>query len=236
MQLDLMRKRSTITHKAAVRIGEPFEPMLFARTEAGTVGSLVVTGANAIVWADKRRPADLAERGLDILLDAEDTRNMAKYLRAGWKSEQEIGGRGGCPVNGQWHGKLKGRQVIRHQGWTCVEYVRTDRSEWDIIMRVMFDTIRERSIILHSVAVKLGLRASGGPVWLGHRGEDPRYSSCEYEVPVLDWKGRSEWIKARCVSYTTPSERRDIPKGAREAFPEVTWASMTVSQGKDPWT
>jgi hypothetical protein len=230
VQLDPMRNRSTITHKAAVRIGESFEPfyMLCARTEAGEVGSLVVTGA------DRRRPANPAERGPDILLDEKDTRNMAKYLRARWKSKQEIGGRGGCPVNGQWHGKLKGRQVIRDPGWTCVEYVRTGGSEKDIIMRVMFDTIRERSIILHSVAVKLGLRASGGPVWLGHRGEDPRYSSCEYEVPVLGWKGRSEWNKARGVSYTTPSEQRDIPEGAREAFPEVAWTSMTVSQGEGP--
>jgi hypothetical protein len=115
-----------------------------------------------------------------------------------------------------------------------VQYVRTGRSGKDIIMRVMFDTIRERTIILHSVAVKLGLRASGGPVWLGHKGEDPRYSSCEYEVPVLYWKGRSDWIKARGVSYTTPSEQRDLPKGAREAFPGVTWASVTVSQGAGP--
>ncbi len=53
VQLDPMRKRSTITHEAAVRIGEPFEPfyMLFARTEAGEVGSLVVIGADAIVRA-----------------------------------------------------------------------------------------------------------------------------------------------------------------------------------------
>jgi hypothetical protein len=176
VQLDPMMKLSTITHEAAVRIGESFDSfyMLFARTEAGEVGSLVVTGADAIVRADRRRPANPAERGPDILLDAKDTRNMAKYLRAGWKSEQEIGGRGGCPVNGQWHGKLKDREVIRNPGRTCVEYVRTGRSEKDIVMRVMFDTIRERTIILHSVAVKLGLRASGGPVWLGHRGEDPR--------------------------------------------------------------
>ncbi len=71
-----------------------------------------------------------------------------------------------------------------------VRAVREDRqANEDIFMRVMFDTIRERSIILHSVAVKLGLRASGGPMWLDHRGEDLRYSSCVYEVPVLDWKG-----------------------------------------------
>jgi len=63
---------------------------------------------------------------------------------------------------------------------------------------------------------------------------DPDPVRCKYEVPVLDWKGRSEWIKARGVSYTTPSERRDIPEGAREAFPEVAWASMTVSQGEGP--
>jgi hypothetical protein len=78
-----------------------------------------------------------------MLLDAKDARNMAKYLRVGWKSEQEIGGIGGRPVSGQLHGKLKGREVIRNPGWTCVEYVRTGRSEKDIIMRVMFDTIRE---------------------------------------------------------------------------------------------
>jgi hypothetical protein len=66
---------------------------------------------------------------------------------------------------------------------------------------------------------------------LAHRGEDPRYSSCEYEVPVLDWKGRSDWIKARGVSYMTPL---DIPESAREAFPRVAWAGMTVSQEEGP--
>ncbi len=49
-------------------------------------------------------------------------------------------------------------------------------------------------------------------------------------VPVLDWKGRSEWIKARGVSYTTLSERRDAPEGAREAFPEIAWRDVKVSQ------
>jgi hypothetical protein len=80
--------------------------------EDGEVGSLVVVSADGIVRADRRRPADPEERGPDILLDAKDTRSMAKYLRAGLKSVQEIGGRGGCPVKGQWHGKLKGRQVL----------------------------------------------------------------------------------------------------------------------------
>jgi hypothetical protein len=69
---------------------------------------------------------------------------------------------------------------------------------------------------------------------LAHLGEDPRYSSCKYEVPVLDWKGRSEWIEARGVSYTTPSERRDAPEGAREAFPEVALEDLKVSQGEGP--
>ncbi len=65
VQLDPMRKRTTITHEAAVRIGESFFSfyMLFARTEAGEVGSLVVAGADAIVRADRRRPVDLTEKG-----------------------------------------------------------------------------------------------------------------------------------------------------------------------------
>ncbi len=100
-----------------------------------------------------------------------------------------------------------------------MEYVRTGRSEKDIVMRVMFDTIREETIILHSVAVKLGLRASGGPAWLTHQGEDPRYSSCKYVVPVLDWKGRGEWVRARGVSYMTPSEWGGRPRGRQRGVP-----------------
>ncbi len=118
VQLDPMRKRTIITHEAAVRVGETFHSfyMLFVRTEAGEVGSLVAAGADAIVRADRRRPAGPTERGPDILLDATGTRNMVKYLRAGWKSEEEIGGRSGCPISGKWHGKLNAREVIRDQG------------------------------------------------------------------------------------------------------------------------
>jgi hypothetical protein len=53
------------------------------------------------------------------------------------------------------------------------------------------------------------------------RGEYPRYSICKYAVPVMDLKGRREWIRAWGVSYTTPLEQRDAPEGAREAFPEI---------------
>ncbi len=176
VQLDPMRQQTTITQEAAVKVGETFHSfyMLFMRMEAGDVGSLVAAGADAIVRADRRRPVGPAERGPDILLDANGTRNMAMYLRAGWRSEEEIGGRSGYPISGQWDGKLKTREVIRDPGWTCVEYVRIGRSERDIVMRVMFDNVRERTIILHSVAVKLGLRANGGPAWLGLPGRGPK--------------------------------------------------------------
>ena len=137
-------------------------------------------------------------------------------------------------MEGQWHWKLKGRQVLRDPGWTCVLFVKTGGANQDVFMRVMFDTIREQSVVLHSVAVKLGLRASGGPMWLTHPGEDPRYSSCVYEVPVLDWKGQRNWIKARGASYVTPSEQRDMPEGAMEAFPEISLSGVTVSQAAGP--
>jgi hypothetical protein len=176
VELDPMRKRSTITHEAAVRTGAAYESfyMLFARAEDGEVRSLTAVGADAIVRADRRRPADPAEKGPDLLMNAKDASGMAKCLRPGWKSEQEIGDRGGCPVEGQWHGKLWGGRVLRDPGWTCVQYVKTGRANGDAFMRVMFDTIREQSVVLHSVAVKLGLRASGGPMWVSHQGEDPR--------------------------------------------------------------
>jgi hypothetical protein len=61
--------------------------MLFARAEDGEVGNLVAVGADAIVRGDRRRPADQAERGPDLLLDAQDARDMAKHLRPGWKNE-----------------------------------------------------------------------------------------------------------------------------------------------------
>jgi hypothetical protein len=127
VELDPMRERSTITHEAAVRIGMRYEPfyMLFARAEDGEVRNLVAVGADAMVRGDRRRPADLASKGPDLLMDAKDAGGMAKCLRPGWKSEEEAGGRGGCPVEGQCHGKLKGRQVLRDPGWTCVLFVKT---------------------------------------------------------------------------------------------------------------
>ncbi len=99
-QLDPMRKQTTIDHEAAVRAGETFY-MLFVRTEAGKVGSLVAAGAVAVVRADRRQPAGPAKRGPDILLGATGTRNMARYLRAGWKNEEEIGDRSGAQSAGR---------------------------------------------------------------------------------------------------------------------------------------
>ncbi len=85
LELDRMRKRSTITHEAAVRIGMLYEPfyMLFAKAEDGEVRNLGAVGANAIVQADRRRPADPAGRGPDLLMDAKDAVGMAKCLRPG---------------------------------------------------------------------------------------------------------------------------------------------------------
>jgi hypothetical protein len=116
----------------------------------------------------------------------------------------------------------------------CVEYVRTGTSKWDAVIRVMFDTTHNDTIFLHAILVRLGLRASGGPLWLTCKGEDPRYSSCKYMVPVLDWKGHREWIRARGVGYTMPSELREAPEGAREAFPEKAWEDLKVSQEEGP--
>ncbi len=70
VQLDPMRKQTTITHEAAVRVGQTFYSfyLLFVRTEAGEVVSLAADGADAIVRANKRGPAYPAARGPDILL------------------------------------------------------------------------------------------------------------------------------------------------------------------------
>jgi hypothetical protein len=75
-----MRKRSTITHEAAVRTGMSYEPfyMLFARAEDGEVRNLVAVGADAIVRADRRQPADPAEKGPDLLMDAKDAGSMSQ--------------------------------------------------------------------------------------------------------------------------------------------------------------
>ncbi len=42
VQLDPQRRRTTITHEAAVRVGQTFHSfyLLFVRTESGKVGSL----------------------------------------------------------------------------------------------------------------------------------------------------------------------------------------------------
>ncbi len=91
VQLGPQRQRTTITHEAAARAGKTYRSfyMVFVRTDSGKVGSLVADGADAIIRTDWRRPADPGERGPDILLDAEDMRHLAGYLRVGWKDGEE---------------------------------------------------------------------------------------------------------------------------------------------------
>ncbi len=36
------------------------------------------------------------------------------------------------------------------------------------------------------------------------------------------------------MSYTTPSEQRDAPERTREAFPEIAWEDLKVSQEEGP--
>ncbi len=90
VELDSMRKRSTATHEAAVRIGMPYEPfyMLVARAEDGEVRRLVAVGADAIVRADRRRPADPAGKGPDLLMDAKDAVWPSVSDRAGRASRR----------------------------------------------------------------------------------------------------------------------------------------------------
>jgi hypothetical protein len=102
-------------------VGQTFHSfyMIFARAESGKVGSLVVDRANAIVRADWWRPANPAERGTDMLLDVVGARHMAKYLRAGWKVEEEFGARDKCLGSGHWPGRLCAVNPIREPGWTA---------------------------------------------------------------------------------------------------------------------
>ncbi len=53
-------------------------------------------------------------------------------------------------------------------------------------------------------------------------------------VQVLNWKGRREWTRPRGMGYTTPSELREDPEGAREAFPEIACEDLKVSQEEGP--
>jgi hypothetical protein len=70
-----------------------------------------------------------------------------------------------------------------------VEYVRTGMSKEDTVMRVMFDTIRNDTIILHDVAVRLGLRARGGPLWLTIGARTP--GTAAESMWCQSWTGRA---------------------------------------------
>jgi hypothetical protein len=136
--------------------------------DSGEVGSLEADGADAIIRADKRQPADPEERVPEVLLDAEDTRHLAKCFRVWWKDGEEINTKSRCPGSGHGPARLTAPDPAKEPGWTCVEYMRTWTSKGDAAMRVIFDHSRRDTIILHAVAVRLGLQASGGPQWLAN--------------------------------------------------------------------
>jgi hypothetical protein len=66
--------------------------------------------------------------------------------------------------------------------------------------------------------------------WLSSEGEEPEYSSCKYEVLVMDWIGRTQLIKARGVNYTGYSEVKGVLVEASMAFPEMTKKALKAHQ------
>ncbi len=70
------------------------------------MGNLVAEGADTVICKDWQQPADPGERGPDILLDAEDMRQLAGYLRVRWKDGEELRTKTKCPGIGHWTGRL----------------------------------------------------------------------------------------------------------------------------------
>jgi hypothetical protein len=97
VRLDPMGKRSAVTHEAAVRAGETFHSfyMLFVRTEAGEVGSLVVAGADAVVRTVQTVAADLRQ-GEHIPKMQNDIGHKSKLRMLRQRGGKEAGGGAGC--------------------------------------------------------------------------------------------------------------------------------------------
>ncbi len=74
--------------------------------------------------------------------------------------------------------------------WKCVKVLRTGKSTNDPVLRVMFDGSQPDTIILHTAAENVGLRASRESQWLASEDKVPMFSSCKYTVSIVDWKGR----------------------------------------------
>jgi hypothetical protein len=61
---------------------------------------------------------------------------------------------------------------------------------------------------------------SGGP-------EESRYS-----IPLMDWQGNMQLIKARGVDYTICVQERKVPSEAAALFPEMEGRASKAHQGR----
>jgi hypothetical protein len=85
-------------------------------------------------------------------------------------------------------------------------------------------------VIGNRVAAEASLRLSGCSKQISSEDGEAEYSSCEYTVPVLYWKGHMQLIVARGVEYTAFTEAKKVPAKTQAAFPEMNKKALKAHQ------
>ncbi len=124
-----------------------------------------------------------------------------------------------------------GKHGSDEKGWTYVQKIRTDVEGRGVELRVMFNNDTPHSLILYTAAA----RAALVPVWgeklvMSPDSGEPEESLCKYAVPLVDWKGSRNWLKARGVEYTAYAGKRKVPHGAAALFPEMEGKASKAHQ------
>jgi hypothetical protein len=115
--------------------------------------------------------------------------------------------------------------------WTYVHRIRTGVEGQGIKLKVMFDNNTPHTLILNTVAAKAAL----DPVWkrklvMSPDSGEPEESLCRYSVPLMDWQGNTQLLKARGVDYTIYAGERKVPPKAATLFPEMEGKASRAHQ------
>ncbi len=237
MYLNLLQsgseQRSSINAQAAAKLGRKDageRSMLLVGVDGREISILVDT-VSVIDRVVPGRPLLTSRDQPDMILSEEDARYINKMLLTGWKTDDDHlkgwasqGARTGRVAQG-----IRGEQPgERPEGWALGKTLQVKVGNCITDTSALFDQSVPDTVVRYRVAAGAGLKAGGLGRWLPSMDEEAEFSSCEYTVLVLNWKGQTQLIVARGVGYTAFIRDKDASDEIWRTFPGVSMGTSRV--------
>jgi hypothetical protein len=146
-----------------------------------------------------------------VLISVKDMPKIRRLLASGWRKL----GRTGlvCQATKNMNKASEEAEVFR-------QVLQASFLEKNTVIDALFDDAIPNTLITYESAVSIGL-LPWEDKWVLARDGMMEESTCMYLVPVVDWQGKTQLIKAAGVKYAGYCGKTQVPELAKVVFPEA---------------